>query len=62
MSEKEKASIKSLVDAVREMGDEIPEGKKQYLLGYAEGIAGMAARRQQETAQATVDMAAQLGA
>ncbi len=53
MSEKEKASIKSLIDAVREMGDEIPEEKKQYLLGYAEGIAGMAERRQQEATQAS---------
>ena len=53
MSEKEKAGIRALVDAVRDMGDEIPEEKKQYLLGYAEGIAGMAERRQQEAAQAS---------
>lgn len=48
MSEKEKASIKAVVEAVKALGDEIPNETKQYLLGYSECLAETANRRQQE--------------
>lgn len=53
MSEKEKGSIKAVVEAVKELGEDIPKETKQYLMGYAECLAGMAERRQQEAAQAS---------
>jgi len=58
MSEKEKTVAEKLGQAF----DALPNEKKEYLIGVADGIAMMAARRQQEAAQATVDMAARLGA
>ena len=58
MSEKEKEIATRIAEAIKVL----PQDKKERWLGYAEGVTDMAARRQQETAQATVDMAAQLGA
>ena len=58
MSEREKTVAEKLGKAFAAL----PNEKKEYLIGVADGIAMMAARRQQETAQAAVDMAAKLGA
>ena len=44
MSEREKRLAKSLADAVKLL----PEGEKQRLLGYAEGVAAMAAKKEGE--------------
>lgn len=42
LSEKEKAIIMSLAEAFNTM----PESKREYLLGYADGVAGMQAKAQ----------------
>lgn len=44
MSEKGKAVAEKLAEAF----DVLPEAKKEYLLGYADGVAGMAAKQTQE--------------
>lgn len=41
MSEKEKEIAKSLAEAF----NVLPDTKKEYLIGYAEGVAAMAAKR-----------------
>ena len=38
MSEKEKELAQNIVDAIQKL----PDGKKEFLLGYAEGVAAMA--------------------
>lgn len=40
MSTKEKEIVKSITEAV----STLPEGKREYLLGYAEGVLAMADR------------------
>lgn len=49
MSEKEKTVAEKLGQAF----DALPDEKKEYLIGVADGIAMMAERRQQEAAQAS---------
>ena len=44
MSEREKAVVEKLAEAI----DALPEAKKEYLLGYADGVAGMTAKQAQE--------------
>ena len=41
MSEKEKAVAERLAEAM----NALPEAKKEYLLGYADGVAGMQAKQ-----------------
>lgn len=45
MSEKEKALAERLAAAF----DALPESKKEYLLGYADGVAGMQAKQDKES-------------
>ena len=48
MSDREKAIAEKLAEAF----DSLPEAKKEYLLGYADGVAGMQqAAKPQETEQ-----------
>lgn len=44
MSEKGKTAAEKLAEAF----DALPEAKKEYLLGYADGVAGMAEKKAQE--------------
>lgn len=44
MNKKEKSLAESLKEAVRHL----PSGKKEFLLGYAEGVAAMAQRGEAE--------------
>ena len=48
MSEREKALAESIAEAVKVL----PAEKKEYLLGYAEGVAAMAARSSADAQQA----------
>ena len=41
MSEREKKIVESLAEAM----NILPEGKKEFLMGYAEGVAAMAGQR-----------------
>lgn len=43
MSEKEKALVESLTQAC----DQLPEEKREFLLGFAEGVAAMAKKKEQ---------------
>lgn len=53
MTAEDKGTIQALADAMRALGD-IPKEKQEYILGYAEGVVGMAERlRQQEQASAS---------
>lgn len=44
MSEKERESVKSITDALKVL----PDSKKEFLIGYAEGVAAMAEKQRQE--------------
>lgn len=47
MSEQDK---KSIIEKLGKAAELLPEGKREYLIGYAEGVAAMAAKNQdQET-------------
>lgn len=48
MSEREKAVAEKLAEAF----DALPEAKKEYLPGYADGVAGMAAKQAKEEQEA----------
>lgn len=47
MSEREKQIAEKLAEAY----EQLPEGKKEYLMGYAEGVAAMAAKQDEERAE-----------
>lgn len=49
MSGKEKAIAKSLADAV----NALPDNKKEYLIGFAEGVAAMAEKQKEKNETAT---------
>lgn len=44
MSEREK----KLADTIAKAVTQLPEGKREFLLGYAEGVAAMAAQQQEK--------------
>ena len=48
MSEKEKQIAQNLVKAL----ETLPESKKEFLLGYAEGVAAMAEKKEQKEEKA----------
>ena len=48
MSEREK----KLADAIVKAATQLPEGKREFLLGYAEGVAAMAAQKSEEKKRA----------
>lgn len=51
MTAEDKDIIQALADAMKALGD-IPKEKQEYILGYAEGVVGMA-ERQREAPQAS---------
>ena len=44
MSEREK----KLADTIAKASEYLPDGKREFLLGYAEGVAAMAAKSEQK--------------
>ena len=44
MSEREK----KLADAIAKAATQLPESKREFLLGYAEGVAAMTAQKQEK--------------
>lgn len=46
MTPEDRTIIQALADAMRNLGN-IPKEKQEYILGYAEGVAGMADRLRQ---------------
>ncbi len=44
MSEKEKQTVQSIAEAMKKL----PEAKREYLIGFAEGVAAMSEARREE--------------